>query len=184
METKELLPENTVLIVVDVQEKLFQAVGSQSEIEKNIISLLKTCRILNVPILFFEQNSKGLGSTISSLSSVCEKKNVYNKMSFSIKGSEEFMAYCAADKKLKNILICGIETHVCVFQSVRDLISLGYNVNLVEDAVSSRKESDHLAGLKRMELEGALPSTSEMVIFDLLKRCDRQEFKTILELVK
>lgn len=184
MEAKDLLPENTLLIVIDVQEKLFQAVQGRSKIEKNIISLLKTCGILNVPILFFEQNNKGLGPTISSLSSVCEKKNVYNKMSFSIKGSEEFMTYCSTHKKLKNILICGIETHVCVFQSVRDLISLGYNVNVVEDAVSSRKESDHLTGLRRMELEGALPSTSEMVIFDLLQRCDRQEFKTILELVK
>jgi len=104
-------------------------------------------------------------------------------MSFGVKGLDLFFEYLK-DKSIKNIFLCGIEAHVCVMQTGRDLIRSGYNVHLITDAVSSRKKHDLETGTERLKQEKAVVSSTETAIFEILKRCDKKEFKQILELVK
>lgn len=183
MKNTEFKTGNAILLIVDVQNKLFKAVKNRDTLQKNIEKLIITCNILNIPIIFFEQNPDGLGKTITPLVNSAENKFFFKKMTFGIKGHDEFFNYLNKEKK-QDIILCGIETHVCVFQTARDLIKENYTVYLVSDAVSSRKESDNMTGIKRLNFEGTVPSCTELIIFDLLNRCDRKEFKTILDLVK
>lgn len=182
---KNLTPDhkNTLLLIIDVQEKLFNAMPDKDELLDNLLKIVKAFNILEIPLIFFEQNPKGLGSTIETLKSEIKNAPVFEKKTFSACYNTEFMNVL---KQLhtKNIILCGIESHVCVFQTGRDLIEKGYNIHILQDGVSSRKELDKETGIKRLELMGGIPTTIETTIFDLLQTCGRQEFKPILKLVK
>jgi nicotinamidase-related amidase len=183
MKDKNRLKTDTALLVIDVQEKLFNSMHEKEELKKNLIKLIKGFEILKIPALFFEQNPKGLGNTISEIKNLGFMQEKFEKMTFGVKGHENFF-HRLESMNIKNIFICGIEAHVCVMQSARDLIQKGIDVQLVCDCISSRKKSDLDTGIKRMVQEKAVITSCESALFELLGTCENKEFKQILELVR
>lgn len=174
---------NTILLIVDVQEKLFKAMHKKQQLKNNLEKLIKGCKILKLPVIFLEQNPQGLGNTLEELNIFENASAVFQKMTFGIKGHADFFNFLTNTKR-KNILLCGIESHVCVLQCGLDLISKGYNINLISDCVSSRTHENCQIGIKRLIQANALYSSVETALFDILKSCNSKEFKLILELVK
>jgi len=174
---------NSVLLIVDVQKKI-NAVQMQGELViGSILKLIQTCKILNIPILITEQYPKGLGPTEPKILDALKDLNIVQKMSFSCCGSDQWM------NQLRNltrqqIVLTGIETHVCVQQTALDLLEMGFQVHLPKDAVSSRKRLDYETSLQRMSLAGAILTTIESVLFELLEEAGTPEFKQISNLIK
>ncbi len=171
------------LVVVDVQGKLAQLMHDKEILFKNICILIQSAKILNIPILWCQQVPEALGPTIPEIAGLLSDIQPINKSSFSCCGCEEF------DKKIeklnrKQVMICGIETHVCVYQTAVDLLAKKYEVNVIADAVSSRTLSNKEIGLKRIAAEGIRTSSTEMALFEILKTAEHPNFKQIAKLVK
>lgn len=183
--TLNLLNTNTsLLLIIDIQEKLLNAQFEREEVAKNSTILASTAKILNIPVVVSEQYPKGLGLTIESIKeNLPEDAKFFEKTSFNCCLEDGFINLIKSFDK-KQILVCGIESHVCVHQTVSELISLGYEVHLVQDAISSRKEYEYKTGLQRMINYGAIPSCTEMVLFEFLKCTKHPEFKSIQGLIK
>ena len=171
-----------LLLVIDVQEKLTKSIINKEKIIWHINKLVKTSQLLGIETLVSEQNPDKLGLTLESLG-INRESNKYKKMSFSCYRSKEFKSKIETISK-KGIVICGIETHVCVQQTCIDLISNGYKVYVIVDAVSSREMVDHEIALKRLESSGVILSTTESIIFEWCKTADRSEFKSISSIIK
>jgi nicotinamidase-related amidase len=171
------------LVVVDVQGKLAQLMHDKETFFKNIRILIQAAKILDIPILWCQQVPAALGPTIPEIAELLTDNQPINKSSFSCCGCEEFNSKL---KKLgrKHILLSGLETHVCVYQTTVDLLKKGYKVDCVADAVSSRIPSNKDIGLKRIVSEGANISSAEMALFEILKTAEHQHFKQIAKLVK
>ena len=171
---------NTLIVVVDVQEKLIEGILNREKLLWNIDKLLKVCNILDINTIYSEQNPTRLGSTVKRLIPNENYTNIH-KMEFScykkIFRSVELTKY-------ENILICGIETHICVQQTCIDFLKNGYKPFIAVDAVSSRKSIDHETSLKRLDSCGAILTTVEAAIFELCRTAKRNEFKIISSLVK
>lgn len=174
--------DNSLLFIVDVQERLVPAMKNGEKAVENILKLLKSAEIMDIDTIATEQYPKGLGNTINGLRDYIDDENVFSKIEFtacvdSVKG---FLK----ESSKKNIIVAGMETHVCVYQTVRDLLSLGYNVFVVRDAVASRTEENFLNGLDLFKDMGAVVTNTETVLFDLLKKAGTDEFKAISKLIK
>ena len=171
------------LVVVDVQGKLAQLMHDKETLFKNIRILIQSAKILNIPVLWCQQVPTALGDTIPEIAELLTDNQPINKSSFSCCGCEEF------NSKLENlgrqqILLSGLETHVCVYQTAVDLLANGYEVDVVADAVSSRTPANKDIGLKRIAAEGATISSVEMTLFEILKTAEHPQFKQIAKLVK
>jgi nicotinamidase-related amidase len=171
------------LVVVDVQGKLAQLMHDKDNLFKNIRILIQAAKILNTPILWCQQVPAALGPTIPQIAELLTDNQPINKSSFSCFGCEDF------NNKLerlgrKQVLLCGIETHVCVYQTVVDLIEKDFEVDVICDAVSSRTPENKQAGLNRIAAEGVRVISTEMVLFEILKTADHPQFKQIAKLVK
>jgi nicotinamidase-related amidase len=176
-------PTNTLLVVIDVQGRLAHIVHDSERLLRNVGILIQGMNVLNVPIVVTEQYPKGLGPTEEHLRTLLGDTKVIVKDTFSCCG--EFSFELRLDELHRtNIVVCGIETHVCVFQTVRDLCGMGYTVHVVTDAVSSRTPENRDLGLRRMEQFGAKLTSTEMVLFELLGTSGTEEFKAISKLVK
>jgi nicotinamidase-related amidase len=178
-----VLKDNALLTVVDVQEKLFPHIAENEILEKKILTLIEGIKILDVPIFVTEQYVKGLGSTINSVSDSIEGISRIEKMSFSCCGEPSF------DINLKNsgkdqIILCGIETHVCVLQTALDLVEEGFEPILVTDAVSSRNLNDKYFAIERMKQEGVKMATVESILFEIARISGTANFKAISKLVR
>ena len=173
---------DTTIICIDIQEKLVNMLNSGDKIASNSAKLLKAASILNIDAIITEQYPKGLGSTIETIKSIKSFKTI-EKTTFSALQTEEFYEEF---KKLKNknVLIFGIETHICLLQSVVDLLRLGYKVFVVEDCSSSRDENNHKVALDLMKQEGAKIITLEIALFNFLKSSKHPNFKEIQQLIK
>ncbi|MBV5326365.1 MAG: hydrolase [Chlorobium sp.] len=176
-------PQETLLLVIDVQGKLASSVFHAERVEKNIDKLIRACRILDVPVLYTEQYPKGLGSTVEPLRRLLSDQVPVEKLSFSCCGSEEFMRQLRAFKR-NDILVTGMETHVCVYQTSLELLDFGYSVHLVTDAVSSRSEENRQLGIRCIERAGATPTSTEMAVFELLRIAEGEQFKEISKIIK
>ena len=178
-----ILLGDTVAVCVDIQEKFTGIIYKFDKIFKNTQKLIDGLNILEVPILVTEQYPKGLGYTISEIKQHLSEYNPIEKVAFSCCGSDDF---CDAIKKTgkKIVIVFGIETHVCVLQTVLDLIEMGYQPVLIEDCVSSRNKSDRKIALNRMRQEGAILTSYESVLFELSKVAGTEKFKQISNLVK
>ncbi|NTV92022.1 MAG: hydrolase [Chlorobiaceae bacterium] len=176
-------PQETLLLVIDVQGKLASSVYHAEIVEKNIDKLIRACRILDVPVLYTEQYPKGLGLTIEPLRRLLSDQEPVEKLSFSCCGSEAFMRQLRAFKR-NDILVTGMETHVCVYQTSIELLDFGYSVHLVTDAVSSRSDENRQLGIRCIERAGASPTSSEMAIFELLRVAEGEQFRAISKIVK
>jgi nicotinamidase-related amidase len=180
---KLLLPKSTTLLIIDIQEKILPVIYHNENVVQNTIKLIKGFKVMNLPIFYTEQYPKGLGETTGILKNELEGAACYNKMSFSCSGAGELFKNFM-DKNVTQIVITGIEAHVCVQQTVLDLLENNFQVNVAADAVSSRKESDYKFALERMRTHGAEITTSEAVLFELLNVCGTEVFKQISKIVK
>lgn len=174
--------EKSALLIIDIQERILGVMHNPDSVIGNALKLIKGCKILNVPIIYTEQYPKGLGETSAKLKEELIGKAV-QKMSFSCSGADGlFQNLIDADRQ--QVIVCGIESHVCVQQTVLDLLANGFQVDVAADAVSSRKEIDYDTALQRMRENGAEVTTTESVLFELLNVCGTDEFKAVSKLVK
>lgn len=175
--------EDSVLIIIDVQGKLAQLMHQKEILFKNIQIVIKGVQALGIPIIWLEQVPDKLGQTIPEVSSLLPHMQPFSKSTFSCCSIEEFQT---AFKKLnrKQILILGIETHICVYQSTRDLLKQGLEVFVVADAVSSRTLENKQIGLELMKSAGAVLTSGEAALFEMLKSADHKNFKEIAKIVK
>ena len=174
-----------VLVVIDVQEKLCVAMDEKvlRQLTKHIGILLETAEELNVPVLVTEQYVKGLGPTLPELAEKAAGAPCYEKMAFSCCGSAEFVDKLKATGRTQ-VIITGMETHVCVLQTVIDLRDAGFEVHLVKDAVMSRSKRNWQTAIEAMTLTGAVPTSAESVVFQLLKVAGTDEFRKLSKLVR
>lgn len=178
-----ITPKDTLLLVIDVQGRLAGAVFQSEAVEANISKLIRACQIFDVPVLVTEQYPKGLGSTIDSLKELLPGNVPVQKLSFSCCGSEEFMKQLRGFNR-NEILVVGMETHVCVYQTALELLNAGYHLHLVTDAVSSRTEENKLLGIHCIEKSGAALTSMEMAVFELLRIAGGERFKAISKIIK
>ena len=174
---------DSVLLVVDVQEKLFRVMYQKEQLADNLQRLIKGIQVLEVPVLVTEQYPRGLGPTIPEISKLLPDSRPMAKVSFSCCGDEAFLQ---AFKQLrrKQVLIAGIESHVCVYQTAADLLAAGYEVYVVNDAISSRTEQNKDTGIKMMIQLGAKLTSTEASLFELLKVAKGDKFKAISQIVR
>ena len=170
------------LIVLDIQERLIANIGNREDVIWNTGRLIKAAKILNIDLLFTEQNPLKLGTTLESIANGLES-NTFTKMTFSALGNLELEEKLESNQ-IKKVYLAGLETHICIMQTAIDLINRGYKVYVVADAIGARKKLDHEIGLKRLEQEGAVITTTEAVIFEWCITSDRPEFKEISRLAK
>jgi nicotinamidase-related amidase len=170
-------------LIIDVQGRLAEGVFEAAVVETNISKLLRASQVLDVPVLVTEQYPKGLGQTLASLRELLPGNVPVEKLTFSCCATPEFMHKLRSFNR-NDILVAGIETHVCVYQTAVELIEFGYNVHLVTDAVSSRTEKNKLLGIRCIEKAGAALTSTEMALFELLRVAEGDRFKAISKIVK
>jgi len=175
--------QSCCLVVVDVQGKLAQLMHDKESLFKNIQILIQAAKILNIPILWCQQCPQSLGPTISQIAELLSDNKPINKASFSCCGCDKFNTNLSKLVR-KQVLLCGIEAHVCIYQTAVDLLRKGFSVEVVSDAVSSRTLENKQIAMNRMTAEGAKISSTEMALFELLKTADHPHFKQIAKLVK
>ena len=176
------LPKTNALILIDIQEKILRPIFNKDLITKNIKKILNAYEILDENIFISEQNPLKLGNTISELLPKAGFKRI-EKMEFSLASNQDFIKELDT-KKITNLIICGIETHICIQQTVLELLQTGYEVSLICDATGSRNKLDHEIALNRMMHKGAILTTTESIIFELCKTANRKEFKAISYIIK
>ena len=174
-----IIREEAAAVVIDYQEKLVPAMHKKEELIRNSQILLKGLKILGVPMCVTQQYTKGLGMTVSEIQEAAGTKAYMDKISFS---TADVTAEQTQGKKY--VILCGMEAHICVLQTLIDLKAKGYVPVLVEDCISSRKKNDKKMAIKRAIQEGAIVTTYEAVLFELLKEAGTEESKAIQRLIK
>lgn len=176
----------TALVVVDIQEAFRHAVGDFSLIASRASMAVRGFQILGLPILITEQYPKGLGRTAEEILFSLPPEPEFEfieKTAFSSCGASGFLEKLEA-AGIKQVVLCGLEAHVCINQTAHDLLAHGYEVHLLTDCVASRFEHDKQAGLAKMRESGVVSSSMEMALFELLRDAKHKQFKEIQELVK
>ncbi|MCI0499464.1 MAG: hydrolase [Planctomycetales bacterium] len=178
-----LKSENTCLVVIDVQEKLLHVMHNPEQVVRNCSVLIRAAKTLGIPILWSQQVPTALGPAIPELSSLLEGVVPINKSSFSCGRDDAFVT--ALDKlNPQTVILCGVEAHVCVFQTAMDLIQKGLYVHVIADATSSRTPENKHIGLERMKAAGAVISSTEMLLFELLRDAKHEKFRDLAKLIK
>ncbi len=175
--------KNTLLLVINVQGKLATSMQDSSVYLSNLRTMIQSARILDVPILWVEQMPEKLGPTHSEIAALLANQEPIRKSSFSCLGSDKFDRVLTESKR-SQILVTGIETHVCVYQTVCDLIKKGREVHVVADAVASRKNADKKMGLLKMRAADAQLTSTETCLFELMKVAGTEEFRQVVKLIK
>jgi nicotinamidase-related amidase len=173
----------TLLAVVDIQEKLVRAMHAADELIARAQQLVQGARILNIPMVCTEQNPRGLGPTVADVSRHLTGVEPISKLSFSCCASTEFMEALRRSAR-RSVLISGIETHVCVYQTAVELKAAGFHVEVVADACSSRTPENKHIGLEKCRDAGVAITCVETALFELLKVAEGSLFKEILKVVK
>lgn len=179
-----LQKDQTVLVVVDLQEKLLPAISERERVLKNSLLLLRLARVLDLPVVLTTQYRKGLGEIVPDVRAEAPGIEPLDKVSFGCFGNEAFLERLAAHVGRRQLLVVGIESHICVAQTVLGALEKGYQVHVASDAVGSRADSNWKVGLSRMERAGALLSSAEMAVYELLSRSDTEAFKRMLPHLK
>jgi hypothetical protein len=175
--------ENTIGVVIDIQSRLYPYIQDHELITRNNRILIRGLQILGIPLVVTQQYTKGLGETIPEIAEVLGEYRHIEKMSFSCCDEPRFNEDLALSSKMY-VIVTGIEAHVCVMQTVNDLIGQGYIPVVVEDCIGSRKPNDKKMAVERMRQAGAIITTYESILFELLKYSGTPEFKEISKLVK
>jgi len=175
--------ENCCLIVVDIQGKLAELMHEKEILFRNVQILIKAAKILEIPILWCQQCPQSLGPTSPQIAELLAGCEPIDKATFSCAADEDFKTALAGLSR-RQIVLTGIETHVCIYQTATDLLADGYSVDIVADAVSSRTLANKQVALRRLSAQGANTTSTEMAIFELLKTADHPKFKQIAKLIK
>lgn len=186
IDTLQLHPERTALLVIDIQERLSAAMDPArlAAVRKNTIILLQAAGTLEIPVLVTEQYPKGIGPTLPDVAAAFpEGQAVHEKVCFSCADADPFMKALRRTGR-NQLLLTGMETHVCVFQTARDLVRAGFVPFAVEDALISRTVENHAVGLGLMAQAGATRTSTESALFDLLQRAGTPAFKAIAPRIK
>ena len=178
-----ILKERTIALMIDFQERLFPFIHQNEKLLNNVPILIEGLKALGIHIFVTEQYVKGLGPTVEPIAKALGDIKRIEKMSFSCCDEPRIMEGIAVAAR-ENIIIAGIESHVCVLQTVVDFARNGYHPIVVEDCISSRKENDKRIAMERMKKEGAFITTYESILFELLRYSGTEQFKAISRLVK
>ncbi|HLM81063.1 MAG: hydrolase [Acidobacteriota bacterium] len=185
MACRPLDPEQCALLIIDIQEKLLPPIFQKEQLVRNAQLLIRAAGILKIPALVSTQYSRGLGGTIPEIASLLPGTEAIDKTPFSCFGSE---AFCALLKRLPGkrttLLLCGMESHICVTQTALGALREGYLVHVASDAVSSRTEWNWKIGLERMRAAGAILSSTEMIIYELMRSSSSVAFRELLPYLK
>ena len=183
LDKMRLKPSETVLVVVDVQERLARVMERRQQVEAAIGVLIRAAKLHDIPILLTQQYTKGLGPTVQALSSKLEGLEPVEKICFSCCGEEPFTRALDALGRRK-VLLTGMEAHICVFQTAIDLMDMGFTVHLPWDAVCSRIDGNRDAAMRSLERAGAIITSSETAAFQILEKAGTPEFKEISSLLR
>ena len=175
--------ERCCLVVIDVQGKLAQLMHEKEKLFDNIAILIKAAKILNIPILWSQQVPSALGDTVPQIAELLSDNKPIDKSDFSCYRNAEFKNKLNTLGRYQ-VLLCGIETHICIYQTGRDLEANGFNVAVIADAISSRTLANKQIALKQMAAETIALSSVEMILFELLKTAEHRAFREIAKLIK
>jgi len=175
--------ENTVIVLIDVQERLIVAMHEREALVASLTRLLRGAAALGVPVLVTEQIPEKLGATVPALAAAAGSQGAIVKSCFSCAGAPAFLERIRGLGRTQ-VVLCGIETHVCVYQTARDLLDAGYHVEVAVDAVSSRSPETRRIAIERLVREGAAATSVEMALFELQRVASGDTFKALLGIVK
>jgi nicotinamidase-related amidase len=176
--------KQTALAVIDMQESFRQPIPDFAELAARVALVAHAAQLLGVTVVVTEQYPKGLGGTAGEIRAVLpEAFEPIEKTAFSSCGAQEFVSQLER-AGARQVLLCGIEAHVCVNQTAHDLLARGYQVHLLTDCISSRTEQNRQIGFEKMRQSGALPSSTEMALFELMRDARHEQFKAIQKLIK
>ena len=182
---RQLEADQCALLVIDIQEKLLPPIFQRDQVVRNSQLLIRLAGILNIPVVASTQYARGLGGTVAEVASLLPKQPTVDKVMFSCFGSDVF---CSLLKRLPGnrttVLLCGMESHICVAQTALSALREGYLVHIASDAVSSRTEWNWKIGLERMRSAGGVISSTEMIIYELLRSSGTSAFKEMLQHLK
>ena len=179
-----LRPDKASLVVIDTQEAFRHVISDFSVLSTRVLTAIWGFQALEIPVLVTEQYPRGLGRTAEEiLFALPDDVEIFEKTTFSSYGSTRFAARLD-DLGVSQVVICGLETHVCVSQTAHDLLDAGFQVHLLTDCVRSRSEEDRLAGINKMKMSGVVPSSVEMALFELMGDSLHEKFKDIQALIK
>lgn len=178
-----LKQDQAALVVVDIQERLAVAMKKREKVERNASILIQAVQFMAMPVIVTEQYPKGLGPTTDAVKKNLKDYNPIEKLDFSCCGEDTFVSALKATGRT-HVILCGMETHVCVWQTALGLLDDGYIVHVAGDAVCSRSKDNYLTGLGLMRDAGVVISSTEAICFELLGRAGSDEFKAVSKLVK
>jgi nicotinamidase-related amidase len=179
----ELDKNSAFLLIIDIQDRLAAAMQERDKVIENNLHLIELAKLLDIPILITEQYPKGLGSTVQEIKQAVSDHIPIEKLSFNCCASPGFGDYLEHERR-NTAIVTGMETHICVLQTVLGLLKQHFNVHVVSDAVCSRTKENRRAGLDFMRDSGAVVSSTEIVLFQLLGLAGSEEFKTISKRIK
>jgi nicotinamidase-related amidase len=174
--------DNSFLVVVDIQERFRPVICGWDETVGNVVKLVRGMQVLELPVVVTEQYPKGLGNTVKEITDVLDVAPI-EKITLSCFGSDAFREKIKAFGR-KNLILCGIEAHICLLNTTLDALDAGYGVHYVVDAVSSRKKSDKDIAVQRVIQAGACPVSTEMILFQILQKAGTEKFKRVQEIIK
>ena len=179
-----LTPDTVCLQVVDVQEKLMAKIDGAASVIATTELMIKCAKILNIPIVANTQYVKGLGPYVANLEAIVADIQRFDKVEFNALANRETEAFLRGlPKKVTTVILVGVETHICIYQTAIGLLERGFKVWIVTDGVSARKASDHTSGLNRLQSVGAIIGSAEMLIYELLGKAGTAKFKQVLPLI-
>jgi nicotinamidase-related amidase len=175
--------QKSCLVLIDVQEKLAAVMHESARMVSNCAILLQIARALEIPIVWCQQYPKAIGPTVEPLLVHLEGVTPMDKLCFSCCGQPAFLA-ALEQREIETAILCGIESHVCVFQTAMELMQKGLYVHVIADAVASRTPENKQIGLSRMAAAGAVISSTEMLLFELLRTAEHPQFKALSRLIR
>jgi nicotinamidase-related amidase len=178
-----LTPENTVLVAIDFQERLFPVMHEKEKLLRQVLKLIQGIKVLEIPVILTEQYPKGLGPTLPEITELLPDIKPIEKTCFNCCDSGTFRNALEAAGR-KQVLLCGIEAHICVYQTAVALARAGYEVQVVADGIASRDPENKNVSLAKLGSAGISPTTVEMALFELLKVASGDRFKQISNIVK
>ena len=178
--------EDTLLVVVDMQEPFLRHIHDRDRLLENVLLLIQSANILGIPILPTSQYAERMGGVVPEVAAalpVHHAIDTLDKLCFSCVGQSDFLNAVHASRR-HQILLCGVETHICVSQTALDLVANGYQAHVAADAVSSRTLEKHKLGMERLRDSAVLPCAAEAAVYELLREAGSPQFKAVLKLVK
>ena len=183
MHQNTLVPSNTAFVIIDMQEAFRDKIADFTAISKRISVMTQAAKLLNVPTLVTEQYPKGLGVTAEEIKAVLPVEvEIIEKTTFSSCGVQPFRSQLE-QTRARQVLVSGIEAHVCVNQTVHDLLASGYQVHILVDCISSRDSENKRIALSKMQMSGVIPSSLEMALFELMRDAKHEQFRAIQKMI-